>query len=151
MIATALSVTNLELIAAQVVKCIFCLALWGGAAILLYKTWKDENKKRKIFSSVLAGLFIIISLPVIRNIIIEGSLLNSESYVDGITLGMCQVFARGNGIEFEYEINGIKYRNCNTFHPKPIREIIVPNGRYQVRYSESYPSKGRINFSKPIE
>jgi hypothetical protein len=61
-------------------------------------------------------------------------------------VGYCEVFARGQGIEFEYEVNGQKFRNCNTFHPVSKDSIIVPGGKYQVRYSAKFPGAGRMNF-----
>ncbi|MBI5914084.1 MAG: hypothetical protein HY842_01810, partial [Bacteroidetes bacterium] len=90
-------------------------------------------------------------LPVIKWILIEDGLLRSPKYTVGVTTGNCSAFAKGNAIEFEYEVAGKKYRNCNTFHPIPIDSIMAPGGKYLVRYSEKYPGKGRIDFHKKVE
>ena len=78
-------------------------------------------------------------------------LLKNPEYVQGTTVGYCDVFARGQGIEFEYEVNGQKFRNCNTFHPVSKDSIIVPGGKYQVRYSVKFPGLGRMNFRLKAE
>ncbi len=146
---TLLTVTDLELLAAQTVKFILLALLGFGAGLNLYKAWKESGAKKKVLRSVIAIVFLILSIPLFRWIQIEGSLLSSHEYAIGITIGYCQVFAKGKAIEFEYEVGGKKYRNCNTYHPIPIENIIVPNGKYDVRYADKYPEKGRIDFSRP--
>lgn len=143
-----LTVTDLELLAAQAVKIILVLILFFGVFLNLFKAYKAKKVKWKILRISIALLFLTIAIPVIKWIRIEGSLLNSSKYTVGTTIDYCQVFAKGKGIEFEYEVNGKKYRNCNTFHPIPIDSITVPGGKYLVRYSEKYPAKGRIDFHK---
>ena len=143
-----LTVTDLELTASQAVKVIFALILIFGVVLNLFKAFKANTVKWKILRMSIAFFFMVAAVPVIYWIKIEGSLLSSHSYAAGTTLGYCEVFAKGKGIEFEYEVKGRKYRNCNTFHPIPIDSIEVPGGKYLVRYSERFPEEGRIDFHK---
>jgi len=143
-----LTVTDLELTASQTVKAILVLLLTFGVVFNLYKAFKAEEVKWKILRVGIALFFVVAAVPVITWMRIEGSLLSSSNYVVGTTLGYCQVFAKGKGIEFGYEAGGRKYRNCNTFHPIPIDSIKVPGGKYLVRYSERYPAEGRMDFHK---
>jgi len=146
-----LAVTDLELEVSQAVKFILLALLVFGVVLNLFKAWKENGNRKKVIRGVLVVALIALSIPVIRRIQVEGSLLSSSEYTIGTTIGHCQVFAKGKGIEFEYELGGKKYKNCNTYHPFPIENIVVPNGKYFVRYSEKYPGKGRIDFNKPVK
>ncbi len=146
-----LTVTDLELTASQAVKVIFVLILTFGVVLNLFKAFKASALRWKILRISIALFFMVVALPVIHWIRIEGSLLSTPMYTTGTTLGFCPVFAKGKGIEFEYEVNGNKYRNCNTFHPIPIDSIEVPDGKYLVRYSVRFPEEGRIDFHKKPE
>ncbi len=124
MAAIFLTVTDLELLAAQAVKFILLVLLVFGGGLNLYKARKEKERSRKMIRSILAVVLFAVAVPVIRWIQIEGSLLNSDKYAIGTTIGPCQVFAKGKGIEFEYESNTVqKYSNCNTFHPIPLNTI----------------------------
>ena len=146
-----LVVTDLELLASQAVKFILLALLLFGGGLNLFKVWKERQINRKVIRGTITIVLFALSIPVIKWIQIEGSLLNSGEYTVGTTIGPCQVFAKGSGIEFEYEVEGKKYRNCNTFHPISINDITVPNGKYLVRYSDQYPGEGRIDFHKKVE
>ena len=146
-----LAVTDLELLASQAVKFILLALLLFGVGLNLYKVWKEIEGRKKIVRSVIAIVLFALTIPVARWIQVEGSLLSSSEYTIGTTIGFCQVFAKGKGIEFEYEVTGEQYRACNTYHPVSIDNIVVPNGKYFVRYSEKYPERGRINFNKPVK
>jgi hypothetical protein len=143
-----LTVTDLELTASQAVKVIFVLILIFGIVFNLFKAFKADTVKWKILRVGMALFFMVVVVPVFKWIRIEGSLLSSPKYTAGTTIGFCQAFAKGKGIEFEYEVNGREYRSCNTFHPIPIDSIEVPGGRYLVRYSEQFPEEGRMDFHK---
>jgi len=145
-----LTVTDLELLASQTVKFILLALLVFGVGLNLFKAWKENERGKKVIRGAIVIAFIALSIPVIRWIQIEGNLLSSSEYAIGTTIGPCQVFAKGKGLEFEYEVDGKKYKNCNTYHPIPIENIVVPNGKYYVRFSKKYPGKGRINFNKPV-
>lgn len=151
MATNLLTVTNLELLAAQAVKIILLALLLFGVGFNLYKVAKEDIGSRKIIRVAIAIILMALALPVFKWIQIEGSLLKSNEYTIGTTLGHCQVFAKGKGIEFEYEVDSKKYKNCNTYHPIPIGNIKVPDGKYYVRYSNKYPERGRINFNKPLK
>jgi hypothetical protein len=146
-----LTVTDLELLASQAVKAILLALLLFGVGLNLLKAWKEIGTRTKIIRAVIAIALFTLAITVARRIQIEGSLLSSNEYTIGTTLGFCQVFAKGKGIEFEYEIAGKKYKNCNTYHPISIESIVVPDGKYYVRYSARFPEKGRIDFNKPIK
>ena len=146
-----LTVTDLELLAAQVVKSILLALLVFGISLNLFKAWKADTGKSKVIRSGIALVFFALATPVFRWIQVEGSLLSSNEYAVGTTIGHCEVFAKGKGIEFEYEIANIKYINCNTYHPIPIDNIEIMGGKYYVRYSKKYPEKGRIDFNKSVE
>ncbi len=137
--------------ASQAVKFILLALLLFGVGLNLFNAWKEKRGRRKAVRGVIAVVLFALAIIVIERIQVEGSLLGSSEYAIGTTIGHCQVFAKGKGIEFEYEVGGKKYKNCNTFHPIAINNIIVPNGKYYVRYSENYPEKGRIDFNKKVE
>ena len=151
MITHLLSVTNLELLAGQVVKILATLALLTGAVISLIKAFRAKSVISKIGRIAIAGCLLFLATMVIKWLIIEGDLLRSKEYTIGTTMSLCQVFVRGEGIEFEYSVGGEIYRNCNTSHPIPISEITVPNGQYSVRYSTRFPDKGRMDFTNSVE
>jgi hypothetical protein len=86
-----------------------------------------------------------------KEYMVEGAMLRHPQYVKGHTMGYCSVFALGKGIEFEYEINGKRFRNCDTFYPLPKDSIKVPGGEYRVRYAKKFPERGRMDFQKKIK
>ncbi len=151
MTAILLSVTDLELLAAQAVKYILLALLFFGGGLNSFKMWKAGNNRGSVIRGSLAILFFALAVAVFKWIQFEGSLLRSDEYAIGTTLGYCQVFLKGKAIEFEYDINGTTYKNCNTYHPVPVEDIVVPNGRYYVRYSKQFPERGRIDFNKAVE
>lgn len=141
--------TDLELTASQAVKVIFIVILFSGALFNLYRFFKAKTAAKRIFTGIFALLLAGIAIPVIEWYDIEGNLLNHAEYVTGITKGFCQEFAKGAAIEFEYELDGTKYTNCNTYLPVPKDKITVPGGKYMVRATKKYPGKGRMDFNKP--
>ncbi len=139
-------VTDEELLTSQIVKTILLFLICAGIIYNIFRIIRTGSKTKKIINSL---IFIILSVAivfVIKEYRVEAALLKHPEYVQGTTLGYCDVFARGRGIEFEYEVNGQKYRNCNTFHPVSKDSIVVPEGKYQVRYSLKFPGSGRMNF-----
>ncbi len=146
-----LTVTALELLASQAVKFILLALLLFGIGLNLFKAWTEPNAKRKVIRGAIGIVFLALAILVFKWIQVEGSLLKSSEYAIGKTTGRCQVFALCIGIEFEYEVAGKKYKNCNTYHPIPIENIVVTDGKYYVRFSKKYPEKGRIDFNKPAE
>lgn len=141
--------TDLELTASQAVKSIFIFILFSGALFNLYRLYKAKTAVKRIFTGIFATLLVCVAIPVIKWYDIEGNLLNHSEYVTGITKGFCQEFAKGAAIEFEYELDGVKYDNCNTYHPVPKDKITVPGGKYMVRVAKKYPGKGRMDFNRP--
>lgn len=144
-------VTDLELTASQNVKIILILILIAGGLINIYRAARIKDKSKKITRSVVAVILILLSLPVMKRYDIENQLLNHAEFTKGTTLGFCEVFAKGKGIEFKYVVEGVTYQNCNTFHPVKLVEIDVPEGHYMVRYSKRYPGKGRMDFKRPVK
>ncbi|MEK7254428.1 MAG: hypothetical protein AAB316_06775 [Bacteroidota bacterium] len=146
-----LSVTDLELMAGQAVKGLLALLFAFGCIFNAVKAVKTEDAKKKALRGGIVLFFLLLVIPLLQWIRIEDSLLRHPEYVPGVTLDTCQVFAKGKGIEFEYEVAGKKYRNCNTYHPIPLENIVVPGGKYLVRHSERFPEKGRMDFRKKVE
>lgn len=143
-------VTDEQLLASQIVKTILLLIISGGIIFNIYRIVRFVSiRKRAINIAILCILCIALAL-VIRVYCVEYALLKNPVYVIGTTIGTCNVFAEGRGVEFEYELNGKKYRNCNTFHPVPIDSIKIPGGKYKVRVSNKFPGKGRIDFNKEV-
>ncbi len=144
-------VTDEELLTSQIIKTIvLCLA---GAGIIynLIKIFRTDSGKKRAINSIIFSILSVAIFLVIKEYRVEAALLSKPEYVQGTTIGYCNVFARGQGIEFEYELNGQKFRNCNTFHPISKGSIVVPGGMYQVRYSAKFPGSGRMNFRKKAE
>lgn len=143
-------VTDDELLTSQVVKGILLCLIAVGIVFNFFKIIRTGPAKKKIINSV---FFIILSIGIVlifKQYRIEGSLLKDPKYVQGKTIQFCNVFALGQGVLFEYEVNGQTYRCCNTFHPVPVDSILVPGGIFMVRYSDKFPEKGRMDFTKKI-
>lgn len=140
--------TDDELLVSQVVKFILMLILVITIIFNLFKSIKAVSLIRRIINIFLFLSFSVALYFVIREFRIEGALLEHPVYVEGTTIGYCSVFARGTGIEFEYELGGKKYKRCNTFYPVPKDSIQVPGGKYKVRCSEKFRDSGRMIFTK---
>ncbi len=139
-------VTDDELFTSEIVKFLLILVLSAGIFFNLVRLFSRTTLvRRSLTGFLLAALFLIIAW-VIREFRLEYALLNNPKYTRGITVGYCNITGRGEGIEFEYEINGTRFRRCNTFHPIPKDSIMVPGGAYRVRYSDGYADAGRMNF-----
>ena len=144
-------VTDEELLASQIVKTILFFVIGAGIIYNLYQLFREESKKKKAINVVLFALLSVLIVLVYKAYRVEAALLKNPEYVTGITIGYCSEFARGEGIGFEYEVNGQKFRNCNTYHPISKDSIVVPGGKYMVRYSEKFSDAGRMNFKMPSD
>lgn len=144
-------VTDDELLTSQIVKTILMAIIGLGIVYNLIRIAKTETRGWKFINIILVILLFTALWLVYKQYRVEAALLRVPLYIPGTTTGYCSVFAEGQGIEFEYEINGRKFRGCNTFHPISKDSIKVPGGKYQVRYAEKFPEKGRMNFQKPIK
>ena len=142
-------VTDEELLVSEVVKTILLILLFIGIVYNLTRLMRKDGKSRKIINFLIFLLLFVGAFIVGKEYIIEAALLRNPKYVKGITIGYCSVFALGKGIEFEYQINGNKFRTCNTFYPVPKDSIKVPGGEYSVRYAQKFPDSGRMDFQKP--
>ena len=145
-----LLVTDQELMVAQIVKGILLVALLAGILINIRSAIRATDPKRRIWRFLLSSLLLALAVSVIRWLQIDGSILKSQQYVPGRTTGICDLFGRGKGVSFEYELDGVKYFGCSTYHPLRLDSIKVPGGYYEVRYSDKYPSRGRIDFKKNV-
>lgn len=144
------NVTTDELGASVAVQSLIILLLASFTLRNLVKLARGGEGKRGIRRVSATVALALLLVPMTRFYNVEIRLLLAPQYTTGTTLGFCQAFARGKGIEFQYEVDGATYTNCNTFHPLTVDEIEVPQGHYRVRYSEQYPAKGRMDFGKPI-
>ncbi|MDH3649753.1 MAG: hypothetical protein OEQ53_08720, partial [Saprospiraceae bacterium] len=115
--------TDLELIASQVVKIILFFILVTGVLVNIIKALKAKSLRQRITRASFTILMILLAILVLNWVLVEGSMLRSEKYVIGTTLGFCQVFAQGKGIEFQYQVEGRVYKNCIAPHPIPIDQI----------------------------
>jgi hypothetical protein len=146
------AVTDLELMAGQVVKGVLVLLLlFGGVFNLLKAANGQTGPGKRIVRGMMALLLILPMFFLVKWIYIEDQLLREPAYTTGTTLGPCSAAGRGKGLEFEYEVNGVTYLNCNTYHPIPLQDIVAVGGRYRVRYSARFPGSGRINFNEKQE
>ena len=142
-------VTDEELLASEVVKTILLILILVGIVYNLIRVIRSGTKSRKIINIFILIFLFILVFFVGKEYIVEGAMLRDPQYVKGTTIGYCSVFALGKGIEFEYEINGKKFRNCNTFYPVAKDSIKVPGGEYSVRFAKRFPDRGRMDFQKP--
>ena len=144
-------VTDNELLASQIVKTIFIVILSIGIIFNLIRFFKNKLRKKKIINT--AGFLILsaVLLHVSRIYKEDRSLRHNSKYISGTTIGYCSQIALGAGVEFEYELGGKKYRNCNTYHPISKDSIIVPGGKYSVRVSNDYPGLGRMDFNRKAD
>lgn len=144
-------VTDDQLLTSQIVKTILLVILAGGIVFNLFRIIRVFSFKKKVINVIILIALSVIFIFVINAYLVEAALLKDPVYVQGITVGYCNVFAEGQGIEFEYEFNGNKFHNCNTFHPISKDSIMVPQGKYRVRVAGKYPDKGRMDFQKLIK
>jgi len=144
-------VTDEELLASQIVKTILFILVSAGIIYNIFRIIRTQTQVKKFINLTILILLTLVLVFVIREFRVEAALVKYPEYVTGTTVGTCSVVAKGKGIEFEYEVNGKKYRNCNTYHPVSIDSIIVPGGKYRVRFSKKFPGQGRMDFMKKIE
>lgn len=144
-------VTNEELLTSQIVKTILLFLIGAGIIYNVLRIIRAESKTKKIINITILTILSVLLFFVFKEYRVEAALLKNPEYVQGITVGYCDVFARGQGIEFEYEVNGRKFRCCNTFHPVSKDSVVVPGGKYMIRYSVKFPDLGRMNFRKKME
>lgn len=142
-------VTDDELLASEVVKTILLMLIVVGIVYNLIRLVRSGIKSKKIINFIILLFLFIFVFFVGKEYLVELALLKNPEYVKGTTVGYCSVFALGNGIEFEYEINGRKFRNCNTFYPVAKDNIKVTGGDYIVRYAQNFPNEGRMDFQRP--
>ena len=141
-------VTDEELLASEVVKTILLILIVGGIIYNLIRLLRRGRKGKKIINILIVLTLFGLFLYVGWEYLIEGAMLRKPQYVTGTTIGYCDVFALGKGIEFEYEVNGKKFRNCNTYYPVAKESIKLPGGKYSVRYAQEFPDRGRMDFQK---
>lgn len=144
-------VTDEELLVSEVVKTILLILFVGGIVYNLIRLIQSGTKSRKSINFIVLLFLFVLVFIVGKEYLVELALLRSPEYVKGTTTGYCSVFALGKGIEFEYEVNGKKFRNCNTFYPVSKDSIKVPGGEFSVRYVKKFSDKGRMNFQKKAE
>lgn len=144
-----MNVTDEQLTASIVVTLLFILVLLGAITLLLYQLKRTSSPRGRITRVGVAGVLALMVYFSFGRFVLESHLLLHPKYVSGRTIEYGSVFLKGEGIVFEYSVNGITYRNCNTFHPVPRDQIRVPGGFYLVRCADGYESEGRIDFNRP--
>jgi len=144
-------VTDNQLITSQIVKIILMIILVVGVVSNLFRLTRKMLPQKMIIHTLIFISLSSILIFVYQQYYIDAALLQDSVYVSGTTVGYCDVFAEGQGIEFEYRIEGRVFLNCNTFHPFAQSSIVVPGGKYQVRVAKNNPARGRMDFSKKTE
>ncbi len=144
-------VTDEELLTSQIVKAMLLFVISAGIIYNLLRLVREQIKTKKIINAGILAILIVVIFLVFYEFCIEYALIKNPKYIEGKTIGYCSVFAQGEGIKFEYEINGNKFCNCNTFHPISKDSIVVPGGKYMVRYSSAFRNLGRMNFKMKTE
>ncbi|MBS1949114.1 MAG: hypothetical protein JST47_15235 [Bacteroidetes bacterium] len=143
-------VTDEQLLISQIVKTVLLCLVGLGIVYNLSKIIRTKENIRRIISCFILLVLCVAAFFTAREYRIESPMLSHPKYVQGTTIGYCNVTGLGLGIEFEYEVNGQVFRNCNTFYPVPRDNIVVPKGKYMVRYSEKYVEDGRMDFNKAM-
>lgn len=143
-------VTDEELLASEIVKTILLILIIVGIVYNLVRIVRGNSKSTNSINFIILLFLFVLIFFVGKEYIVEGAMLRYPQYVKGTTIGYCSMFALGKGIEFEYEINGKKFRNCNTYYPVAKDSIKVPGGEFSVRYAPSFPGRGRMDFQKKM-
>lgn len=143
-------VSDEQLMTNQIVKTIFLIILSGGIVLSFYRIYKNSTLNKKLLHTVLLLIISTVFYFVLKAYKIEAELLKKPKYVIGKTVGYCKTFGKSN-IDFEYEINGKIFEGCDAYSPISPNAIIANGGKYYVRYSEKYPEKGRMDFSKTAQ
>ncbi len=144
------NVTTDELGASVAVQSLVVFLLAFFVLRNLVQLVRGGGSKRSFQRIVATVVLALLLVPMTHFYSLEIHLLLAPQYTVGTTLGFCQAFARGKGIEFQYQTDDASYTHCSTFHPRKASEIEVPKGRYRVRYSPRYPAKGRMDFGAPV-
>ena len=140
-----------ELLVSQIVKSLLLLILTTGLVFNLFRLYTHRTRLRQLVSLVLVVLIAVVGYFLVNAFRVDHALLNQAVYADGVTTAYCSVFGRGEGIEFEYEWEGVRYRACSSYHPIARTALLVPGGTFKVRLSPKFPGKGRMNFKMPVE
>lgn len=143
-------VTDEELLTSQIVKSILLIILIAGIINNIFVIKRTGSKTVKTINLIILPFLLSLFFFVLKEFRLEASLLKQASYVPGVTIGYCNDFARGEGIEFEYFVNGQKIRNCDSFHPVSKDSLVVPGGTYRVRFTAKFPDLGRMDFRQQV-
>lgn len=110
-------VTDNELIVSEVVKTILLVIITGAIIFNVIRLIRNPLPERRVLNIILLVLFSGMWIYVFSEFRIEADLLRHPVYVKGTTTGYCKVFARGTGIEFEYELDTHKVKLFLDFAP----------------------------------
>lgn len=82
----------------------------------------------------------------------EYQFMVNYKYVKGTIIGFCKTgkYDHEDGIEFEYELNGKIYRKCDKLTIDK-KFIYLNTTKVQIRTTNSFPDKGRVDFNRPLE
>lgn len=144
------TVTDPQLLATKYVTLILLLLIVGGFFSNLLRLFRAFNYRTRLRRALYCIVLFSLIFPVYKTYQEESTLLDSDKFVPGTTMGFCSEFMLGSGVEFTYTVDSVTFTNCNTFHPIPKDSLTVPNGKYLVRYSDRYPERGRINLKMPL-
>lgn len=94
---------------------------------------------RIVLVLLFAGLFSIIFVGVIKDILKEHDVNSNPRYTIGVTVKFWGD-RRGGSIDFEYIVNKVKYKGSVRDDGK----MLYPGGRYYVVYSWKNPEHGYL-------
>lgn len=143
-------VSDEQLLTSQIVKTVLLCLVGLGIVFNLFRIVRNKEKVKRIINGFLLLILIGVAYFAIKEYRLEASLLKQPKYAEGTTLGPCSVAGLGQGIEFEYEVNGMTIHGCSTYYPVSRDSIVVPGGRYMVRYSDKFIEEGRMDFNKKV-
>ncbi len=144
-------VTDEQLLTSQIVKTVLLCLIAVGIIFNIIRIFRLQENVRRVINSCILVILCIAAYFTLKQYIIESSLLKHPEYIQGNTIGYCSVTGLGQGIEFEYEVDGQVFHNCNTYYPISKDSIKVPDGKYMVRYSAKCISEGRMDFKMPVK
>lgn len=146
---TLLTASNTSLLLGVFFGVVFLIAFGIATVKAIINLVEDKVKENKVdnVAYVVVGLFLFgVGCYIVS---LEFNLLYNYKYIEGTTVQYCVTGEEGvKSIEFEYQYLGKNYVNCNPYNP--IENIVVPEGKFEVRISDFNPSIGRMDFDKPL-
>jgi hypothetical protein len=106
---------------------------------------KKEKKEK------LAGIFLIVSFLIIGVAVVISEMNRSElrkkgKYTIGTTEKIFLVLKSGRKVEYKFNVQDEVYTSSSGYR----EGVVVPNGRYYVKFLPADPEINEIFFDKPV-